>query len=49
MFLNLSLTKEELNKYIIGTMSPLEQPKSAESKGIAALSRLKMVFQEKIL
>ena len=39
--LNLSLTKEELNKYIIGTMSPLEQPKSAESKGIAALSRLK--------
>ena len=30
--LNLSLTKEELNKYIIGTMSPLEQPKSAEVK-----------------
>ena len=38
---NLSLTEDELNKYVIGTMSPLEQPKSAESKGLAALSRLK--------
>ena len=38
---NLVISEEELNKYIIGTMSPLEQPKSAESKGLAALSRLK--------
>lgn len=38
---NLAISEEELNKYIIGTMSPLEQPKSAESKGLAALSRLK--------
>ena len=38
---NLDISEEELNKYIIGTMSPLEQPKSAESKGLAALNRLK--------
>lgn len=38
---NLTLSEEELTKYIIGTMSPLEQPKSARSKGLSALSRLK--------
>lgn len=38
---NLEVSEEELNKYIIGTMSPLEQPKSAASKGLTALSRLK--------
>lgn len=38
---NLYLSEEELNKYIIGTISPLEQPKSAHSKARAALSRLK--------
>lgn len=38
---NLEISEEELTKYIIGTMSPLEQPKSAESKGQAALTRLK--------
>ena len=38
---NLSLTEDELNKYVIGTMRPLEQPKSEESKGLAALRRLK--------
>lgn len=37
----LDLSEDELTKYIIGTMSPLEQPKSAESKGLTALSRLK--------
>jgi len=37
----LQVSEEELNKYIIGTMSPLEQPKSAASKGLAALNRLK--------
>lgn len=37
----IKLAEEELTKYIIGTMSPLEQPKSAESKGLSALSRLK--------
>ena len=37
----LSVSDEELNKYVIGTISPLEQPKSAVSKGLAALSRLK--------
>lgn len=37
----LTVSEEELNKYIIGTMSPLEQPKSAASKGLSALSRLK--------
>ena len=26
---NLSISEEELNKYIIGSISPLEQPKSA--------------------
>jgi hypothetical protein len=38
---NLDVSEEELNKYIIGTMSPLEQPKSAASKGLTALNRLK--------
>ena len=38
---NLTVSEEELNKYIIGTISPLEQPKSAVSKGISALNRLK--------
>ena len=38
---NLTVSEEELNKYIIGTISPLEQPKSAVSKGMSALSRLK--------
>lgn len=38
---NLNISEGELTKYIIGTMSPLEQPKSAASKGIAALNRLK--------
>lgn len=38
---NLKVSEEELNKYIIGTMSPLEQPKSAVSKGVTALNRLK--------
>jgi len=37
----LDVSDEELNKYIIGTMSPLEQPKSALSKGLTALNRLK--------
>ena len=37
---NLTISEDELNKYVIGTMSPLEQPKSAESKGLSALSRL---------
>ncbi len=37
----LEVSDEELNKYIIGTMSPLERPKSAVSKGLEALSRLK--------
>lgn len=37
----LSVSEEELNKYIIGTMSPLEQPQSAASKGLTALRRLK--------
>ena len=37
----LTVSEEELNKYIIGTMSPLEQPKSAASKGLTALNRLK--------
>lgn len=41
---SLTVTEEELNKYIIGTISPLEQPKSAVSKGMAALSRLKTDF-----
>lgn len=38
---NLTISEDELNKYVIGTMSPLEQPKSAESKGLDALNRLK--------
>lgn len=46
---NLSISEDELNKYIIGTMSPLEQPKSAESKGLAALSRLKNDISRKDL
>ncbi|HJE20325.1 MAG TPA: insulinase family protein [Aliicoccus persicus] len=37
----LELSDEELTKYIIGTMSPLERPKSAYSKGLEALTRLK--------
>ncbi|GAA0353543.1 insulinase family protein [Alkalibacterium iburiense] len=37
---NLELSETELLKYIIGTMSPLEQPKSAFSKGLTAFSRL---------
>ncbi|MDN6196350.1 MAG: peptidase M16, partial [Atopostipes suicloacalis] len=41
---NLQLSEDELTKYIIGTISPLEQPKSARSRGIAALSRLKNDF-----
>lgn len=38
---NITLSDEELTKYIIGTISPLEQPKSASSKGLTALRRLK--------
>ncbi len=41
---DLEVPEEELTKYIIGTMSPLEQPKSAASKGLTALSRLKSDF-----
>ncbi len=37
----LKVPEEELTKYIIGTMSPLEQPQSAVSKGVTALNRLK--------
>ncbi|MDN6161535.1 MAG: peptidase M16, partial [Atopostipes sp.] len=44
---NLKLSEEELTKYIIGTISPLEQPKSARSKGRAALSRLKNNWSRK--
>lgn len=40
----LELSQQELTKYIIGSISPLEQPKSARSKGVAALSRLKNDF-----
>lgn len=36
----LELSEEELLKYIIGTLSPLEQPKSAHSKGLTAFNRL---------
>lgn len=39
---HLTVSEEELTKYIIGTISPLEQPKSAVSKGLTALSRLKI-------
>lgn len=35
----LSLSETELVKYIIGTMSPLEQPNSAFSKGLIAFER----------
>ena len=38
---NLTVSEEELTKYIIGTISPLEQPKSADNKGRTALRRLK--------
>ena len=37
----LTLSESELLKYIIGTLSPLEQPKSAHSKGLTAFNRLK--------
>ncbi|OJF97009.1 insulinase family protein [Alkalibacterium sp. 20] len=37
----LTLSESELLKYIIGSLSPLEQPKSAESKGLTAFNRLK--------
>ncbi|GEK91185.1 insulinase family protein [Alkalibacterium kapii] len=36
----LKLSESELLKYIIGTLSPLEQPKSAHSKGLTAFNRL---------
>ena len=35
------LSESELLKYIIGTLSPLEQPKSARNKGMTAFSRYK--------
>lgn len=38
---SLELSESELLKYIIGTLSPLEQPKSAYRKGITAFSRFK--------
>jgi len=37
---NLELPESELLKYIIGSLSPLEQPKSAHSKGLTAFNRL---------
>lgn len=37
----LELSESELLKYIIGTLSPLEQPKSAYKKGMTAFSRFK--------
>ncbi|PRY84231.1 insulinase family protein [Alkalibacterium olivapovliticus] len=37
----LELSESELLKYIIGTLSPLEQPKSAYKKGLTAFSRYK--------
>ncbi|WP_161879213.1 insulinase family protein [Alkalibacterium sp. MB6] len=37
---NLDLSESELVKYIIGTLSPLEQPQSAISKGVTAFGRL---------
>lgn len=37
---NLDLSEAELTKYVIGSMSPLEQPKSANSKGLTAFARL---------
>lgn len=36
----LELPESELLKYIIGSLSPLEQPKSAHSKGLTAFNRL---------
>ncbi|SFC45394.1 hypothetical protein SAMN04488102_10744 [Alkalibacterium subtropicum] len=36
----LELSESELLKYIIGSLSPLEQPKSAHSKGLTAFNRL---------
>lgn len=36
----LELPESELTKYIIGTISPMEQPKSAFSKGLTAFARL---------
>jgi hypothetical protein len=38
---HVELSEDELTKYIIGTISPLEQPQSAESKGLIAFNRLK--------
>lgn len=38
---SLDLSESELLKYIIGTLSPLEQPKSAHNKGMTAFSRYK--------
>lgn len=38
---NVELSESELLKYIIGTLSPLEQPKSAYNKGMTAFSRFK--------
>lgn len=35
----LELSESELLKYIIGTLSPLEQPKSAQNRGMTAFSR----------
>lgn len=35
----LELSESELLKYIIGTLSPLEQPKSARNRGMTAFSR----------
>ena len=37
----IELSDSELLKYIIGTISPMEQPKSAFSKGLTAFNRLK--------
>ncbi|WP_027108439.1 insulinase family protein [Lacticigenium naphthae] len=34
------ISESELLKYIIGTLSPLEQPKSAHSKGLTGFNRL---------
>ncbi|MCC5890257.1 MAG: insulinase family protein [Alkalibacterium sp.] len=36
---DLELSESELLKYIIGTLSPLEQPKSAPNRGMTAFSR----------
>lgn len=37
----IDLSDSELLKYIVGTISPMEQPKSAFSKGLTAFNRLK--------